>query len=62
VPRTITVKLELSPWGRRVLFGAIDLLTEVENGDKALLPDSVVAAAERLRRSLDNIDLTDPDR
>lgn len=35
---------------QQVLLAALDLLTEVENADGALIPDSVSAAAQRFRK------------
>lgn len=36
---------------QRLAFAAADLLREVEDGDEALIPDSVAEAAARLREA-----------
>lgn len=38
---------------RAIVFAAVDLLHEVEDGDAALIPDAVAASAAELRAALE---------
>lgn len=52
-PAYVAVDLLNVDYVQRVLLAAFDLLTEVEQSDQVLLPDSVVASAEAFRKLLE---------